>query len=111
MHEYGIALEIARVAQEGAGGRTIMQINLRVGELSGVFVDSVALYLELIFREKNLKPPRLVSTPAPAVFQCACGNRYSPAKPFDPCPACNGFYRTIVDGKECTIESIEVDDG
>jgi hydrogenase nickel incorporation protein HypA/HybF len=111
MHEYGIALEIARLARESAGDRTIRLINLRVGELSGVSADSVALYLELIFREKNQEPPQVAAAPVPASFLCACGNRYSPVKPFDPCPACSGFDRKIMDGRDCTIESIEVDDG
>jgi Zn finger protein HypA/HybF involved in hydrogenase expression len=110
MHEYGVAAEIADLALKNAQGRRITAITLRIGDLSGIFIDSLTMYLELIFSEKNLKPPAIAATKIAAVFLCSCGNRYSPDKPFDPCPACSGFDRTIVDGQTCTIESIEVDD-
>jgi hydrogenase nickel incorporation protein HypA/HybF len=110
MHEYGIALEIARLVEERAGNRPVSAISLRVGALSGISGDSVSLYLELVFREKRGKVPRIAVEPVPASLQCVCGNRYTAEKLFDPCPACGGFERTILDGDQCTIESMEVDD-
>jgi hydrogenase nickel incorporation protein HypA/HybF len=111
MHEYGIALEIANTAFENAGGKDISKINLRVGELSGVFTESLTMYLELIFQEKQKIVPVLSVEKIKAKFKCSCGTEYAPAKIFDPCPTCNGFSRSILDGKECIIESIEVEDG
>jgi hydrogenase nickel incorporation protein HypA/HybF len=110
MHEYGIALEIANLVAEKAAGRTVIAISLRVGALSGISGDSVSMYLDLVFREKSEKVPRITIEQAPASLQCACGNRYTAEKMFDPCPQCGGFDRTVLDGTECTIESIEVDD-
>ena len=112
MHEYGIALEIAKIAKEKAAGRGITTIALRIGALSGIAGDSVSMYLDLIFRETTEKIPRIAIEQVPVSLQCSCGNRYTAEKLFDPCPKCGGFERTILDGdgNQCTIESIEVDD-
>jgi hydrogenase nickel incorporation protein HypA/HybF len=111
MHEYGIALEIAELALRNAEGKAVSKINLRIGELSGVFSESLAMYLELIFQEKQKNPPAVAVEKVGARFTCYCGNDYAPKKIFDPCPACGGFDRTVIDGKECSVESIEVEDG
>jgi hydrogenase nickel insertion protein HypA len=111
MHEYGIAQEIADMALASAEGRKIAKINLRIGELSGIFGESLTMYLDLIFRERQPTAPEFAIVNEKAEYRCSCGNRYSPEKLFDPCPSCSGFERTPVGGTECLIESIEVDDG
>jgi hydrogenase nickel incorporation protein HypA/HybF len=111
MHEYGIALEIAEIASKNANGQNIAKINLQIGDLSGVFSESLTMYLELIFQEKQKKAPAIAVNKVKAKFKCSCGNDYAPSKLFDPCPSCGGFTRSVVDGNECTVESIEVDDG
>ncbi len=110
MHEYGVALEIAETALKNAGGRRLSKVLLRIGDLSGVFAESLTMYLDLIFREKQKEPVTIVAEKVPARFKCACGAAYSPDKIFDPCPSCGGFDRTVIDGKECSIESIEIED-
>jgi hydrogenase nickel insertion protein HypA len=110
MHEYSVALEIAETALKNAGDKPLLRISLRIGEISGIFEEPLAMYTEIIFREKNLPPPALAIEKVGATFQCACGSRYTPARMFDPCPSCGGFERAIIEGKDCTIESIEVSD-
>ena len=109
MHEYGVALEIAQTALSAAGSRRLSKVTLRIGELSGVFAESLAMYCDLIFREKQSERVEVVAMTIPARFTCACGTVYSPRKLFDPCPSCGGADRTVIDGKECLLESIEVD--
>jgi hydrogenase nickel incorporation protein HypA/HybF len=111
MHEYGIAVEIVKMAREKAQGRRISSVALRIGALSGVSADSVSMYLDCIFREGAEKPPRIAIEQVPPSLECVCGHRYTADKLFDPCPKCGGFERAVLDGNECSIESIEVDDG
>lgn len=111
MHEYGVALEIAEMALSRAGGRKITKVNLRAGDLSGVLPESLFMYCELIFRDRGKEPPAVKIERVPTLFLCACGCRYSPAEPFGPCPSCGGGERTIIEGNQCVIESIEVEDG
>lgn len=110
MHEYGIALEIAKTAFQTADERHISNINLRIGELSGVFSESLAMYLELIFQEKQSSTPVISVEKIRAKFKCSCETEYAPLKIFDPCPSCGGFDRIVTDGNQCTLESIEVED-
>jgi Zn finger protein HypA/HybF involved in hydrogenase expression len=111
MHEYGVAQEIADMALKSAEGRMVAKINLRIGELSGIFSESLTMYLDLIFSDKQATPAEIVVVHEKAAYQCSCGTLYSPQKLFDPCPSCSGFDRVPVGGAECIIESIEVDDG
>jgi hydrogenase nickel incorporation protein HypA/HybF len=111
MHEYGVALEIAERAAAAAGSRRLSKITLRIGALSGIFAESLAMYCDLLFRGKQPAAVEIVPVNVPARFRCSCGTEYSPRKLFDPCPSCGGADRDIIDGKECLLESIEVEDG
>jgi len=110
MHEYGVAQEIAELAHATAGGKPIVKVTVRVGALSGIFGESLAMYLELLIGERQDTPPAIVTTTIAARFRCTCGTEYTPEKIFDPCPSCSGFDRAVIDGNSCTIESIEVND-
>jgi hydrogenase nickel incorporation protein HypA/HybF len=110
MHEYGVALQIVDMALKNADDRNITKINLSIGELSGVFSESLAMYLELIFQEKQNSTPIISVEKVGAKFKCSCKTEYAPLKIFDPCPSCGGFDRVVVDGNQCTLESIEVED-
>ncbi|MGA3050536.1 MAG: hydrogenase maturation nickel metallochaperone HypA [Chitinispirillaceae bacterium] len=110
MHEYGVALEIVRMATERAEGRKITKVILSIGDLSGVFGDSLLMYCDLLFRDAQPSGEVLFSVKrVNAAFRCSCGATYTPAEIFDSCPACGGFDRTVIDGNQCIIESIEVD--
>jgi hydrogenase nickel incorporation protein HypA/HybF len=110
MHEYGVALEIVERALARAGRRRIIKANVANGGLSGVNAESLALYCELVFREKQNDAVEITVVHVPVRFKCACGVDYSPGKILDPCPSCGGFDRVVVDGNQCTLESIEVED-
>jgi hydrogenase nickel incorporation protein HypA/HybF len=111
MHEYGVALEIVRMATEAAEGRPITKVTLAVGDLSGVFSESLIMYGDLLFHDAQPSRDVLIAVNrVKAAFRCSCGVTYSPPDIFDSCPQCRGVDRTIVDGNQCIIESIEVDD-
>ena len=110
MHEYGVALDIADLALKTAGNRPITKVNLRIGDLSGIFCESLVMYLEGIFREKQNNAPPVSVERIRARFKCSCKTEYTPDNLFDSCPSCGGFDRAAIDGNECIIESIEVDD-
>ena len=110
MHEYGVALEIAKAALASAGRRRIIKVSVANGDLSGVNAESLAMYCDLVFSEKQNAAVEIAFVKVPARFKCACGVEYSPGKILDPCLSCGGFDRVVVDGNLCTLESIEVED-
>jgi len=112
MHEYGVAAEIVGMIAGRAAGRVIKKVNLQVGDLSGVFCDSLAMYCELLFHDLQPDPAiEMAIMQVKAAFECSCGVRYSPAAFLDPCPSCSGYVRKVTGGDQCLIESIEVEDG
>jgi Zn finger protein HypA/HybF involved in hydrogenase expression len=109
MHEMGLAAELARIAQQAAGPRSIVKMTIVVGGLAGVNRDSLLFGLEAVWREKGQPLPAIVIRDEAAGFACACGTIYENADPLAACPACGGYERTITKGKDCMLETIEVD--
>jgi hydrogenase nickel incorporation protein HypA/HybF len=110
MHEYSVALNIADLVLQHSQGKRIEKVNLSIGDMSGVFYDSLAMYLQLVFEEKGHKDVVLNAQFIPATFVCACGKEYVTSKMSEGCPACGGYDRKITAGKDCLVESIEVND-
>jgi hydrogenase nickel incorporation protein HypA/HybF len=110
MHEYSIAADIAEIVAQTAAGRPVKKISLAIGALSGVFSDSLLMYLDLVLSEMGMHDVAVEAKDVPASFICSCGTHYSAERMTAVCPACGGFERTITSGKDCTVESIEVED-
>ena len=110
MHEYSVASAIMNTALSAAGKRPVQKLTLRNGALSGVFAESLIMYLEMISEERGMSGLRIEIVPEKARFRCICGTEYESDNFLSACPSCNGYEREIVAGKECRLESIEVDD-
>jgi hydrogenase nickel incorporation protein HypA/HybF len=113
MHEYSITqslleLALARAGEAGAG--RITRINLVLGEMSGVVDECVETYFEFLSKDTIAAGAGLVFEKRPTKVRCRnCRNVYSPADHDWSCPACREFGVEIVSGRECYLESIEVD--
>ncbi len=110
MHEYSVAAEIAEIVRQTAQNRPVKKITLAVGILSGIFVDSLLMYLEIVLPELGMEDVTVETKEVPATFLCVCNTEYTANSMGATCPACNGYNRSIKSGHDCTIESIEVDD-
>ncbi len=110
MHEYSVACEIAALVKQSAQGRPVKQITLAVGALSGIFTESLLMYLELVLPDVGMKNVAIETKDVPATFACTCGATYAADSFASVCPACGGYNRTITAGADCTVESIEVED-
>ena len=110
MHEHAFAAEIADSVLERATGRRVTGIKLSIGAFSGVVEDPLRFYLDLILEEKGLKGVEIAVRTVPARCRCACGNEYEILGFTELCPKCGGYDRRIEGGRECVIESAEVED-
>ncbi len=110
MHEYSVACEIASLVKQSAQTARVTKIALAVGALSGIFTESLLMYLGMVLPDRGMDNVTVETRDVPAAFICACGTRY-PAETFAAlCPSCGGLARSIAAGADCTVESIEVDD-
>ena len=110
MHEYSVAADIAKIVSQTAKGRPVKKMTLAIGVLSGIFSESLLMYLELVLPEMGMDNVSVETKDARASFVCSCGTRYIAESMTTLCPQCGGYERSIESGHECTIESIEVED-
>lgn len=110
MHEFAVASGIVDTLLEHARGREVEKVTLSIGLFSGVYADSLKFYIDLLFEDRGLKAPVLELLHPPARCRCACGAEYGLSKPLDACPSCGGHQRSVLEGRDCVIESLEVRD-
>lgn len=108
MHEFSVAEGLAEAALEHAAGRRVEALTISVGLFSGVFADSLAFYLQLIFEDHGLAAPRLDLQKPPARCLCECGCEHAIARAMEPCPSCGGYHRKVLEGRDCMLVSMEV---
>ena len=113
MHEYSITESVLTLALDKAreaDAKKITHVNLVVGELSGVVPDCVQFYFDHISKGTEADGARLVFTTKPTVVRChKCDKTFTPESSDWSCPKCKEIGMDIVSGRECYMESIEVE--
>jgi hydrogenase nickel incorporation protein HypA/HybF len=113
MHEYSIteellSLALAKAAEVKAG--RITRINLVLGELSGVVGECVQQYLEILGQGTIADKAVLSFERKPTILKCRrCSREFSPADHDWACPDCHEANVAIISGRECDLQSIEVE--
>jgi hydrogenase nickel incorporation protein HypA/HybF len=110
MHEYSVASEIAAIVAQNAKGLPVKKISIAIGALSGIFSESLVMYLELLLPEMGMGEAKIETREVRATFVCSCSTEYVAESMTTVCPQCGGYERSIKSGHDCTIESIEVED-
>ena len=93
-----------------AGARKIIRVNLVMGELSGVESNCVKFYFDFIAKDTLAAQAELIFQAKPTTLRCRkCGATFSPADHAWDCPECHEKAVDIISGRECYMESIEVE--
>lgn len=112
MHELSLAQGIIDIVREHAPGSGVVRsVKVRVGEVSGVVIDSLEFCFGAITKETPLEHARLDIERLPFVVSCRSCSRESRTEPgFPLCPNCGSAETSIVSGTELQVVEIEVDD-
>lgn len=114
MHEMAVTqsiLDIAIQHAKQAGASQITQIDLIIGEMTGIVDESVQLYFDFLSRDTIAAGAALVFDRRPAAFRCReCHTTYHPEGIDWRCPACEALTFEVVSGREFQVASIQVDD-
>ena len=114
MHEMGLAAEIIRIASDeakAAGGTAVSVLRLRVGEWSGVEVESLRFALEALGEDTLLEGCRVEIDRVAPLFRCGeCEQTYTGEGYFAPCAHCGALGGELVQGDEMTVSELEVED-
>jgi hydrogenase nickel incorporation protein HypA/HybF len=113
VHEFVITQNILTTVLDeakAANAKTIVDINLIVGELSGVATDCVQFYFDILKKDTIARDATFNFTCTPAKFRCRdCSAEFTTGDSYWTCPECEGINIELVEGRDCYIESIEVE--
>ncbi len=114
MHEMSIAMNIVELASAAAhdeGAQTINSIELDIGLLSGVMVESLEFCFEAASRSTPAQGAKLSINTIPGQGKCMACDIEFPVKTFtDQCPQCQRFLLNISQGKDLRIRAITIAD-
>jgi hydrogenase nickel incorporation protein HypA/HybF len=113
VHEFSITESMLSLALEKAGeagaGR-ISGINLVIGEMSGIDSECVRFYFGFLSKDTIAQGAELSFETRPTTLRCrTCDTVFQPVDGAWACPDCKEPSVEIVSGRECYMESIEVD--
>ena len=113
MHELSITESILKIAlqhAEQAGAKRITQLNLVIGELSGVVGESVQFYWDMIAQDTIAEGSKLHFECVPASLRCLnCEHVFPMDGRSYMCPECGESRGVAAGGDDFRLESIEVE--
>ncbi|MDH4127453.1 MAG: hydrogenase maturation nickel metallochaperone HypA [Spirochaetota bacterium] len=113
MHELSIAMSVVEISvnhAQNANSNKINEIELDIGVLSGVEVDSLKFCFEAACKSTIAEGSELKINFIPAIAECLDCNYVFLVDSFSvECPQCGSFKVNITQGKELKIKSIFVD--
>lgn len=110
MHEFSIAESIVDIVGKAIGPkREVLSVHLTLGPLSGISSEALRFCFTEVAKQKGFGSPELVICEVAARLHCNdCGTDYEGMDFFEGCPDCQSLNRTILSGREFTVDSAEV---
>lgn len=113
MHELAITEGIIAAAVPEAqkhGAQRILEIRLKIGELSGVLPAYIQECFDVVSEGTIAEGAKLVIERIPVTVRCAeCGFEGAIDRKKIRCPECGGVELKIVSGREYYVDSLEVE--
>lgn len=112
MHELSIVMSIVEIAEEEtrkAGAQKVESIELEIGNLAGVQIDSLEFAWEVAIKNTVLQQATYYIHQIPGKARCSdCGTEFEMQQLYDACPNCNEYFNDIIQGQELRIKSLVV---
>lgn len=113
VHELAITqniLDIVLSEAKAAQVDKITKINLVIGELSGVVSECVQFYFDFLKKDNPAEEAIIDFKLVPAELRCrGCQTKFNPQDSAWICPNCQSTGIEVLSGRDCYIESIEVE--
>ena len=113
MHELALTegiLSIVSSEQKKSGFTRVLEIDLRIGEFSGVVPGCIEEFFPLAAKDTAAEGAKLVMKTLPAEFECPdCGFRGKIEKRSAACPDCGGTAIRMTAGREFYVENLIVE--
>jgi len=113
MHEMTIVANILKIVEEHAreaNAGAVTSVELEVGELAGVELDSLRFCFETARRDTLAAEAELVIDSVAGLGRCpSCGGEAALEYPVAVCPACGQARLDVTRGKELKVKRISVE--
>ncbi|MBU0484903.1 MAG: hydrogenase maturation nickel metallochaperone HypA [Proteobacteria bacterium] len=114
MHEMSLAMNIVEMAVAAAsreGAVKINEVELVVGELSGVLIDSLEFCLEAAARDTTAGTAVFKIIPVKGRGNCRnCDASFELDSLVSCCPHCGEYTVEVIGGKELNLQAITIDE-
>jgi len=112
MHELSIAMGIVAIAEKEAKKANVKEvkaIDLEIGTLSGVEIESLNFAWPMAVENSVLQKAEKRIHVIEAKARCLeCEQVFNINNLFDACPNCGSHFKDIFQGKEMRVKSIEI---
>ena len=114
MHEMSIAMSVIEIAckeAQAGGAERIESIQMDVGKLAGVMIDSLEFCFEAARKDSMAAEADLIINELPGKGRCQdCGTTFEVESFVTICPECESYRVEIEQGRELRVASITVAD-
>jgi len=114
MHEFSLAVEVIKLAQTEAEknrARSVSEITIEVGNMSGVEAEPFESALRLLTEGSILEKVSLNIIKIKGKGKCiACENEFEMNHRMDTCPQCGAFPSKINGGNEFRVVSLLIEE-
>ena len=112
MHELSIARDIVKIAEDEtlkANAKKVTKIELEIGVLSGVELNSLNFVWEFAVRDSVLESAEKEILVVAGKGKCLdCDTEFTMEFIYEACPNCKSSFKDILQGKELKVKSLEV---
>ncbi len=112
MHELSIALGIVKIAENEtakANAKKVTKIELEIGVLAGVELESLNFIWESAIKDSVLEFAKKDITIIKGLGKCIdCDTEFDMEFIYDTCPNCKSNFKGILKGKELRVKVLEV---
>jgi hydrogenase nickel incorporation protein HypA/HybF len=113
MHEFSIAMSIVDIAKDYAlkeNTHQVREIEIEVGELSGVVIDALEFCMEAAVKDSVLEGAERRIIRIPGKARCrVCSHEFRIKDLYAVCPKCRNPAPEILQGRELRVKSLLVD--
>lgn len=110
MHEFSIALNIVDIAGEEVqknNAKRVERIELEIGKLSGIEIDSLTFVWDSAVKGSVLEDARRDIIEMEGISECReCKHKFPAEFLFNECPKCGSLMTTLISGKELRVKSL-----
>jgi hydrogenase nickel incorporation protein HypA/HybF len=112
MHELSICSSIADITTRHSAGRTVVVINMRIGQLRQIVPDTLVYCWELVSADTPLAGSRISVDYVQARIRCRSCQQVTDVGevPLFACGGCDGSDVEVESGEEFLITSLELAD-